>query len=59
MSFETKSAQTDADGMISEKSSLGGDSFGGYDYYRDRSILNPVIIRVVLRQIMIFQRRTL
>ena len=53
-SFGIGSIQIDADEMISEKGSLGGDSFNGYDYYRDRIKLDPVIIGVLLRQIMFF-----
>ena len=54
LSFGIGSIQIDADEMISEKGSLGGDSFDGYDSYRDCIKLNTVIIGVVFRQIMFF-----
>ena len=54
-SFGVGSIQIDADEMIFEKDSFGGDRFDGYDSYRDRIKLNTVIIGVVFRQIMFFQ----
>ena len=54
LSFGIGSIQIDADEMISEKGSFGGDRFDGYDSYRDRIKLTTVIIGVVFRQIMLF-----
>ena len=42
--FGIGSIQIDADEMIFEKGSFGGDRFDGYDSYRDRIKLNTVII---------------
>ena len=55
LSFGIGSIQIDADEIIFEKDSFGGDRFDGYDSYRDRVKLNTVIIGVVFRQIMFFQ----
>ena len=44
LSFGIGSIQIDADEIIFEKDSFGGDRFDGYDSYRDRIKLNTVII---------------
>ena len=46
----------DADEIIFSSDGFGGDSFDGNDYYGYAIKLNRVIIGVVLRRIMCFQR---
>ena len=54
--FGIGSVQINADEIIFSSDGFGGDSFDGNDYYGYAIKLNRVIIGVVLRRIMCFQR---